>query len=183
VIIGELASEILVSSLERFDVIVVGAGTGGCLAAKTSAEVGLKVCLIDRKRREEIGEKICGDALGEHHLETLGLEKPQSGELDKRIEGIRIYSPNLKTVFTIEHEDFVGYLLNRRLFGQWLLRKAVDEGANLLDSTQCLEPVVEKNFVTGVSAKNMNTGHENQTNRQSSCRCQRFSSDSQEKTS
>jgi geranylgeranyl reductase family protein len=144
--------------LEKFDVIVVGAGTGGCLAAKTTAEAGLKVCLIERKKREEIGEKICGDAMGEHHLKNLGLEKPQGGELEKRIEGIRIYSPDLETVFTIAHEDFVGYLLNRRLFGQWLLKKALDEGAFLLDSTQCLEPMIAKGFVTGVSVKNLKTG-------------------------
>jgi len=144
--------------LEKFDVIVVGAGTGGCLAAKTTAEAGLKVCLIERKKREEIGEKICGDAMGEHHLKNLGLEKPQNGELEKRIEGIKIYSPDLETVFTIAHEDFVGYLLNRRLFGQWLLKKALDEGAILLDSTQCLEPMIAKGLVTGVSAKNLKTG-------------------------
>jgi geranylgeranyl reductase family protein len=146
-----------VSGLERFDVIVVGAGTAGCLAAKTTAAAGLKVCLVERKKREEIGEKICGDALGEHHLKNLGLEKPQGGELEKRIEGIKIYSPNSETVFAIEHEDFVGYLLNRRLFGQWLLRKALDEGAILLDQMQCLEPIVEKNSVTGIMAKNLKT--------------------------
>ena len=115
---------------------MVGAGTAGCLAAKTLAEAGLKVCLVERKKREEIGEKICGDALGEHHLKILGLEKPQNGELEKRIEGIQIFSPDQNTVFTIAHEDFVGYLLNRRLFGQWLLKKAVDKGAAILDSTR-----------------------------------------------
>jgi digeranylgeranylglycerophospholipid reductase len=144
--------------LKKFDVIVVGAGTAGCLAAKTTAEAGLKVCMIERKRREEIGEKICGDALGEHHLKNLELEKPQGGELEKRIDGIKIYSPDLETAFTLQHEDFVGYLLNRRLFGQWLLKKALDNGAVLLDSTRCLEPISEKNFVTGVSAKNLKTG-------------------------
>jgi geranylgeranyl reductase family protein len=145
-------------ALEEFDVIVVGAGTAGCLAAKTTAEAGLKVCLVDRKKSEEVGEKVCGDALGEHHLRTLGLEKPQSGELDKRIEGIKIFSPDLQTVFTIEHEDFVGYLLNRRLFGQWLLRKALDAGSSFMDSTQCLEPVVEKHFIRGIAAKDLRTG-------------------------
>ena len=142
----------------KYDVIVVGAGTAGCLAAKTAAEAGLSVCVVERKRREDIGEKVCGDALGEHHLKTLGLEKPSGGELEKRIEGIKIYSPDLNTVFTIEDKDFVGYLLNRRMFGQWLLRKALDEGATLVDSTQCLGPLVEKGFVTGVSTKNMITG-------------------------
>jgi digeranylgeranylglycerophospholipid reductase len=146
--------------LKKFDVVVVGAGTAGCLAAKTTAEAGSKVCMIDRKRREEIGEKICGDALGEHHLKNVNLEKPQGGELEKRIDGIKIYSPDLETVFTVQHEDFVGYLLNRRLFGQWLLKKALDSGAVLLDSTQCLEPISEKNSVTGVLAKNLKTGED-----------------------
>jgi geranylgeranyl reductase family protein len=142
----------------KFDVVVVGAGTGGCLTAKTVAEAGLEVCLVERKQKENIGEKICGDALGEHHLKTVGLEKPRGGELEKRIEGIKIYSPDSETIFTVEHEDFVGYILNRRLFGQWLLKKALDKGAVLLDSTQCLEPMVEKGFVTGVVAKNLKTG-------------------------
>lgn len=137
--------------------VVVGAGTAGCLTAKTTAESGLRVCVIERKRREEIGEKICGDALGEHHLKAVGLEKPQGGELEKRIEGIKIYSPDLETVFTIAHEDFVGYLLNRRLFGQWLLKKALDAGAVLFDSTQCLEPIIENGFVTGILAKSLKT--------------------------
>ena len=144
--------------MNKFDVVVVGAGTAGCLAAKTTAEAGLNVCLVESKKREGIGEKICGDALGEHHLKNLGLEKPRGGELEKRIEGIKIYSPDLKTVFTVEHEDFVGYLLNRRLFGQWLLKKAIDEGAVLLDSTQCLKPIIEKGFVIGVLAKDLKTG-------------------------
>lgn len=142
----------------KFDVIIVGAGTAGCLAAMRVAEAGLRVAIVERKKSEDIGEKVCGDALGEHHLKTLGLEKPQSGELEKRIEGIKIFSPDTDTVFTVEHEDFVGYLLNRHLFGQWLLRKAVDKGAELLDSTQCVKPAIEKGFLTGVSAKNLKTG-------------------------
>ena len=139
--------------MEKFDVLVVGAGTAGCLAAKTAAEAGLKVCLIESKKREEIGVKVCGDALGEHHLSNLGLEKPQGGELEKKIEGLQIYSPDQNTVFTIADKDFVGYILNRRLFGQWLLKKATDEGAALMDSTQFLEPVLEKGFVTGAKVR------------------------------
>ncbi|MCS7124380.1 MAG: NAD(P)/FAD-dependent oxidoreductase [Candidatus Bathyarchaeota archaeon] len=141
----------------KYDVIVVGAGTAGCLAAKTAAEAGLKVCLIERKSQREIGEKVCGDALGEHHLKVLGLSPPQHGELEKRIEGVKIYSPDLETVFTIKHEDFSGYLLNRWLFGQWLLKLALDEGATLYDHTQCLEPIIEKSYVVGVLAKKVKT--------------------------
>jgi len=142
----------------KFDVIVVGAGTAGCLAAKTTAEAGLRVCLVENKKREEIGEKICGDALGEHHLKAVALEAPQSGELEKRIDGIKIHSPDLQTTFTIADEDFRGYLLNRHAFGQWLLTKAVDEGAILLDSTRCSGPIIEKGSVSGILAKDLKTG-------------------------
>jgi len=140
--------------MNKFDVLVVGAGTAGCLAAKTAAEKGLKVCLIDNKKKEDIGAKICGDALGEHHFKTLGLEKPQGDELEKRIEGVKIFSPDMNAVFTIEDKDFVGYILNRRLFGQWLLKKAIDKGASLLDSTQFLEPIFDCGFVVGGKVKN-----------------------------
>jgi digeranylgeranylglycerophospholipid reductase len=142
--------------LEKFDAIVVGAGTAGCLAAKTIAEAGLKTCLVEKKKKGEVGEKICGDALGEHHLKTLGLEKPKGKELEKRIEGIRIFSPDENTIFTIAHEDFVGHMLNRRLFGQWLLNKSIDSGITFMDSTWFLEPVFEKGFMAGISAKTRN---------------------------
>jgi geranylgeranyl reductase family protein len=142
----------------KYDVVVVGAGTAGCLAAKTAAEAGLRVCIIERKGWDEIGEKICGDALGEHHLKALGLSPPQHGEIERRIEGVKIYSPDLETIFTVKHEDFHGYLLNRKLFGQWLLKLALDEGADLYDSTLCLEPIIETGHVVGVLAKNLKSG-------------------------
>jgi digeranylgeranylglycerophospholipid reductase len=144
--------------MEKYDAIVVGAGTAGCLAAKTVAEKGLKVALIEKKPREEIGEKICGDALGDHHLKFLGLEKPQGGELEAKIDGIQIFSPDENTVFTIADKDFVGHILNRRLFGQWLLKKATDAGAQLQDSMNFRSPIIEKGAVVGISAKNMKTG-------------------------
>ena len=144
--------------MDKYDAIVVGAGTAGCLAAKTIAEKGLKVCIVEKKKREDIGEKICGDALGEHHLKTLGLEKPTGGELEAKIDGIKIYSPDENTIFTIADKDFVGYLLNRRLFGQWLLNKATDKGAVLMDNMNFRNPIIEKGAVVGLTAKNMKTG-------------------------
>ena len=144
--------------MEKYDALIVGAGTAGCLAAKTMAESGLKVCIIEKKPLDQIGEKICGDALGEHHLKFLGLEKPTGGELEAKIDGIKIYSPDENTVFTIADKDFVGYLLNRRLFGQWLLKKATDKGALLQECMNFRSPIIEKGAVVGLTAKNMKTG-------------------------
>jgi digeranylgeranylglycerophospholipid reductase len=144
--------------MEKYDAIVVGAGTAGCLAAKTMAELGLKVTIIEKKPKAEIGEKICGDALGDHHLKTLGLDFPTGGEFEAKIDGIKIFSPDENTIFTIADKDFVGHLLNRRLFGQWLLKKAVDKGALLQDNMNFREPIIEKGAVVGLTAKNMKTG-------------------------
>ena len=144
--------------LKRFDVIVVGAGTGGCLAAKTVADVGLDVCLIDRKREEEVGEKVCGDAIGKHHFDYLGLDYPSGEELERKMIGARIYSPDRESIFEVEDERLYGFMVNRRLFGQRLLKNAISAGATLLESTQALEPIIEDHSVTGISAKNLKTG-------------------------
>jgi len=143
--------------LKKFDAIVVGAGTGGCMTAKTLAEAGLEVCLIDRKRREDIGEKVCGDAIGTHHFDDLGLEYPKGEELESKVSGVKIYSPDLETVFKIKSERFYGLILNRRIFGQGLLRQAIDAGATLLDSTHVMEPIFREGFVVGVSARKVQT--------------------------
>jgi geranylgeranyl reductase family protein len=139
--------------LKRFDVIVVGAGTAGCMAAKTMAEAGLEVGLVDRKPRERIGEKICGDAVGKHHFDTLGLKPPSGEELRSRIAGVKIYSPDMRTVFQIASERLYGFIVNRLLFGQRLLKLAEDAGATLLDSTHVIEPLFKDNFVVGVSMR------------------------------
>ncbi len=144
--------------MEKFDVVVAGAGTGGCLAAKTAAKVGLRVCLVDVKGREDIGKKICGDAIGHHHFERLKLKEPAANELECVMEGVRIYSPDKQTSYVVKGEKLYGYILNRHRFGQRLMKEAEEAGAILYDRTLVLEPIIEKGFVCGLSAKNQKTG-------------------------
>lgn len=135
--------------------VVVGAGTGGCLAAKTVAEAGFEVCLIDRKKEEDVGDKVCGNAIGKHHFDDLGLDYPTGEELERKIVGAKLYSPDMETVFNVEGE---GFIVNRLHFGQRLLRSAVDAGSTLLESIQAVEPIIKNGFVTGVLAKDLETG-------------------------
>jgi len=46
--------------MRKYDIVVVGGGPGGSLAAKTAAEKGLKVLVIERGK--EIGDKIVSGA-------------------------------------------------------------------------------------------------------------------------
>ena len=75
-----------------FDVIVVGAGTGGTTAARFAAQKGLDVCLIDRKGRSKIGDKICGDAVGADIFDFLKINPPKGEELSCLIKGGKLYS-------------------------------------------------------------------------------------------
>ncbi len=139
-------------TLEKFDVVVAGAGTGGCIAAKTAAEAGLETCLIDVKDTVDIGKKICGDAVGKQHFGSLGLKEPAAEEIEWVMEGIKIYSPDRQTSFVVKGD---GYIFNRYRFGQRLLGEAVDAGAVLSDKTQVLEPIIDEGFVCGVIAKDL----------------------------
>jgi geranylgeranyl reductase family protein len=148
--------------VKKFDVIVVGAGTGGCLAAKTVAEAGLSVCMIDRKVEKKIGDKVCGDAIGKHHFDNVGIAHPSGDELDQTMEGIKVYSPNMKTVVNVKGEGVHGYLINRLLFGQRLVKEVKDAGATLIDSTIVTEPIIKDGYVVGVSAKDSKTEENSQ---------------------
>jgi geranylgeranyl reductase family protein len=50
-------------STREADVVVVGAGTGGCYAAATVADRGLDAVVLERKSESEAGHIACGDAL------------------------------------------------------------------------------------------------------------------------
>jgi len=120
---------------KKYDVVIVGAGPGGAIAAKTLDNSGLSVCLIDAKPRENIGEKVCGDAIEKEIFdflhEKLNLDYPNK-EVKNKVKGIKIFSPDKKTIFKIETKN-KGYLLDRLKFGQHLLRQI--KKATLMDNT------------------------------------------------
>ena len=137
-----------------FDVIVVGAGTGGSTAARFAAEKGLKVCLIDSKEKNKIGDKICGDAVGTDIFDFLSINHPKGEELSCRIKGAKLYSPDQKKCIDLTDSKQAGYIVNRIEFGQRLLNEALDAGVEqFMDKTMVLDLFYNKNFVAGVKVK------------------------------
>jgi len=144
--------------LKVYDLLIVGAGTAGCIAAKTGAEKGLDVCLIDCKPEDKVGDKVCGDAVGKHHFDRLGLSYPAGEEFECNMRGIDIYSPDLKTLFRIEGKGVSGFGINRHKFGQRLLKEALSKNITFHDCTVALTPLIEEGFVKGVKAQNSKEG-------------------------
>ena len=123
------------------------------MAAQTLANGGASVLLVDIKPKPSIGDKVCGDVVGEHHVSELKLGIPDNGAFEYKVKGIKIYSPDEETVFTAADKDFMGFMLDRTLFGQWLVGKALDAGAELMDSTMFMKPIMEDGAVAGIIAK------------------------------
>jgi geranylgeranyl reductase family protein len=142
---------------KTFDVIVVGAGTGGSIAARFAAEKGLKVCLIDSKDKREIGNKICGDAVGNEIFDFLKIKHPKGDELSCNIKGAKLYSPDLKKCIDLTDPKQAGYIVNRIEFGQRLLNEALDAGVEqFIDSTMALDLLYTQKTVSGVKIKRKN---------------------------
>ena len=139
---------------KNFDVIVIGAGTGGSTAARFAAEKGLNVCLIDSKDKKEIGNKICGDAVGSEIFDFLQIKHPRDDELSCKIKGAKLYSPDLKKCLDLTDPKQAGYIVNRLEFGQRLLNEALDAGVQqFMDKTMALELLYTQNTVSGLKVK------------------------------
>ena len=135
------------------DVVVVGAGPGGCMAARRCAELGLRTLIVEVKRADRVGDKVCGDAIGAHHFDDLRLTPPRGPELLNEVRGVEVFSPDRRTVFRVEGERLRGFIVDRRAFGARVLKEALDAGAELLDEAQALSPVLKGGAVAGVLVK------------------------------
>lgn len=84
--------------IEKYDVVVIGAGPGGSATAYYLARHGLRVLLLDKAPFPR--EKTCGDGLTPRALAVLddmGLLEKLS-QVGCRINGMEIYAPNGRSV-------------------------------------------------------------------------------------
>ena len=118
----------------KYDVVVIGAGPGGSLAARTCAEKGLSVLLVEK--RQEIGAPVrCAEGIGKKDLQRFV-------EIDRKfiaaeVIGAKIYAPD-GTEITLTEEmagNEVGYVLERKIFDRHLARLAAKAGADVMVKT------------------------------------------------
>ncbi len=133
-----------------YDVVVAGLGPAGAVATWHLSRMGFRVVGIDFRSWKTLWGKPCGDAIGAHHLHEAGLPEPPSGIIKNRVTAIDIYSPGETTRYRVTGE---GYIIDRRAFGEWLLREAADRGAELLLGAAVLAPIIEGGRVVGVKAR------------------------------
>ena len=131
------------------DVLVVGAGPAGSMAARVAAEYKLDVILLEEHKVP--GTPVyCGEGISVDGILESGLE-PVEPIICQRVSTVRVFAPNMKNI-DLKLNDPPGYILNRDIFDKMLADKAVKAGAKLHVSTRVLTVIKEDNRITGVIA-------------------------------
>ncbi len=130
----------------RYDVVVVGGGPSGSMAAKYAASAGVSVCLLEKTR--DIGYPVrCGEAIGENGLKQF--IEPKESWIAEKITGCTLIAPNeTKVDIKFAHES--GYILNRRIFDYDLSRLAADEGVDIYTKAYVNGLIFNDDVVSGV---------------------------------
>lgn len=119
------------------DVLVIGAGPSGSIAANTIAQNGVDVLLIDKK--SEIGTpKRCAEGILKSTLDELNIQA-DSRWIAREITGIEIVSPNNKELI-LDETNFelpdTAYILERKIFDKTLVMDAIRSGTKVMIKTK-----------------------------------------------
>jgi len=134
------------------DVVVVGAGPGGSMAAKTCAKYGLDTVLVERK--EKPGKpKLFTTSVNRRIMDYIKIDKKFAvSEVNKYItisakgiESDTLESPAAGSTF--------GYAVNRKTFEDELAKLAVKEGAELYTKTRATGLIRVDGQIKGIKAK------------------------------
>lgn len=143
----------LVSNPQSFDVVIVGGGPAGTLCALTLAKDGHSVAILDKKQKELIGDKTCGDALDLASVELiqkhLAIDPPAGEELSDPILRMKIAAEGLETHATLTAP---GFLVDRLIYGQRLLTQAESMGVTIFAGLAVRNVLIENDKVIGVEA-------------------------------
>ena len=143
--------------MKAVDVLVVGAGPAGAVAASVLATAGASVRLIDRARFPR--PKLCGDTLNPgafavlQQLEATGRATGLCARLRTRalpIDGMTVSGPDGTTVTTDYPVGIRGLSISRSELDMMLVERAAASGVDIVEGIRAVAPVVEQGQVVGV---------------------------------
>lgn len=141
-------------TVESYDLVVVGGGTGGCFAAITAQNAGLDVVLLERKSKEEAGYIACGDALKGKSTFPDVLDRDRLAEesfSNPNITRAVFENPQSDEVINIPFGDSKGAVVDRYKYGQVLLDETRRAGVDIQYETVVKDVVQDNGSITGVS--------------------------------
>lgn len=125
--------------IKEVDVLIIGAGPAGSMAARESSKNGAKTLIIDKK--SEIGTpKRCAEGIMTDVLEKMNITADERW-IARKIDGARIVSPNNTSAwFTSENLETpaTGIVLERKIFDKHMTMDAIRNGAEVMIKTEAL---------------------------------------------
>jgi len=129
-----------------YDVIVVGAGPAGAIAARSAAEKGISVLLLEKDR--DVGYPVrCGEAVAKKGIEEFITSDDKW--IASKINKFSFTAPNGNEV-TLQLND-EAFVLERRLFDYELARTAAAAGAEIFTRSYVNGLLFEDGKVCGVT--------------------------------
>jgi geranylgeranyl reductase family protein len=125
------------------DVIVVGAGPAGSMAAYTLASQGIQVTILEKTRVP--GYKVCGGGLTHKILREIPFDLTQV--IETTIHSFR-FSHKYGNVFTKDSPEPLMYCTMRTRLDEFLLQKALDAGAKVRMEVQVISFEQDSDGVT-----------------------------------
>ena len=128
-----------------YDIIVVGAGPAGSMAARFAAEKGVSVLMLEKDR--DVGYPVrCGEAVSKAGIEEFIT--PDNKFIAATIDKFCMVAPDGTEVILPLNE--VGYILERRIFDYELAKQAANAGAEILTRAYVNGLLFEDGKVSGV---------------------------------
>jgi digeranylgeranylglycerophospholipid reductase len=120
--------------LIEYDVVVVGAGPAGSMAARYAAKTGARTLIIEE--HGAAGSPV--QCTGLVSSKTLHESEVESGKwIYQEIKGAYIFAPD-GTSISIGGEKVRAYVIDRKLFDRALLAHAAREGAHIMMKTKAI---------------------------------------------
>lgn len=124
--------------MDSYDIVVVGAGPAGSLAAMTAARNGARVLLLEEHKMIGIPVQ-CAEGITYEGL--YNIIEPRKEWIASSVEGAIMTAPS-KRSFTVHHPK-AGYILNRAIFDSDLAIMARESGAKILTEARAISIVPE----------------------------------------
>lgn len=136
---------------ESFDIVVIGAGPVGLIAAKEAAEQSVKVAVFEE--HEEIGvPSHCAGLLSVNGLKRIGVT-PSQIFVQNEIKGARFHSPT-GLEFAVRGNSVKAYVVDRVAFDKDLATKAQSSGVDIRLGVKVLGLIRRGKKISGVKTKN-----------------------------
>jgi len=135
--------------METYDLVVVGAGPAGLMAARKAGEKNVKVLLVEKERM--LGVKACGEAVSTRTLVDAEIY-PSSKFICNNIKGAFIYAPDEKKRVEIFSEELgQGYILEKPVFLRELAYQAAKNNVDFWVNSEVLDVLKEdKEYIVKV---------------------------------